>query len=67
MIPLTPSSRSNDFAATAISCDASSRRARPCEPLQQLVEQRRGLVGDKVRITNRVTYALKQYLPQALD
>jgi transposase len=35
--------------------------------LQQLVEQRRGLVGDKVRITNRVTYALKQYFPQALD
>jgi hypothetical protein len=35
--------------------------------LQQLVEQRRGLVGDKVRITNRVTYALKQYFPKALD
>jgi hypothetical protein len=32
--------------------------------LQQLVEQRRGLVGDKVRITNRVTYALKQYFPK---
>ncbi len=35
--------------------------------LQQLVEQRRALVGDKVRLTNRVTYALKQYFPQALD
>jgi transposase len=35
--------------------------------LQQLVEQRRGLVVDRVRITNRVTYALKQYFPQALD
>jgi transposase len=35
--------------------------------LQQLVEQRRGLVGDKVRLTNRLTYALKQYFPQALD
>jgi transposase len=35
--------------------------------LQQLVEQRRDLVGDKVRISNRVTYALKQYFPQALD
>ena len=32
--------------------------------LQQLVEQRRGLLGDKVRITNRVTYALKQYFPR---
>jgi len=35
--------------------------------LQQLVEQRRVLVGDKVRLTNRVTYALKQYFPHALD
>lgn len=35
--------------------------------LQQLVEQRRHLVGDKVRLTNRLTYALKQYFPQALD
>jgi len=35
--------------------------------LQQLVEQRRDLVGDKVRISNRVTYALKQYFPQTLD
>lgn len=35
--------------------------------LQQLVEQRRDLVGDKVRISNRVTYTLKQYFPQALD
>jgi transposase len=35
--------------------------------LQQLVEQRRGLVADKVRITNRLTNALKQYFPQVLD
>jgi transposase len=35
--------------------------------LQQLVEQRRGLVDDKVRITNRLSYALKQYFPQALQ
>ena len=35
--------------------------------LQQLVEQRRALVGDKVRLTNRLTYALKQYFPQALN
>lgn len=35
--------------------------------LQRLVEQRRGLVDDRVRITNRLTYALKQYFPQALQ
>jgi transposase len=35
--------------------------------LQQLVEQRRGVVADKVRITNRLTNALKQYFPQVLD
>jgi hypothetical protein len=34
--------------------------------LQQLVEQRRDLVDDKVRLSNRLTYALKQYFPQAL-
>jgi len=34
--------------------------------LQYLVEQRRRLVGDKGRITNRLIYALKQYFPQAL-
>ena len=35
--------------------------------LQYLVEQRRRLVGDKGRITNRLIYALKQYFPQALE
>ena len=35
--------------------------------LQTLVEQRRRLVGDKGRITNRLIYALKQYFPQALE
>jgi transposase len=35
--------------------------------LQQLVEQRRKLVNDRVRITNRLTYALKAYYPQALE
>lgn len=32
-----------------------------------LVEQRRQFVGDKVRVCNRLTASLKQYLPQALD
>ena len=35
--------------------------------LQRLVEQRRALVGDTTRITNRLTDALKQYFPQVLD
>lgn len=34
--------------------------------LAQLVEQRRRLVGDKVRLTNRLTSALKNYFPQVL-
>jgi transposase len=35
--------------------------------LQQLVEHRRRLVGDKVRITNRLTSTLKNYFPQVLQ
>jgi transposase len=35
--------------------------------LAQLVEHRRRLVGDKVRITNRLTSALKAYFPQVLQ
>lgn len=35
--------------------------------LQRLVEDRRTLVGDKVRLTNRITAALKSYFPQALQ
>lgn len=35
--------------------------------LTVLVEQRRGLVADIVRITNRLTTTLKQYYPQVLD
>ena len=34
--------------------------------LTSLVEQRRTLVNDRVRITNRLRYALKQYYPQTL-
>lgn len=39
----------------------------PMRTLLHLVEQRRRLVGDKTRFTNRLGYALKQYFPQALD
>ena len=35
--------------------------------LLSLVEQRRELVGDKTRLTNRLCDTLKQYYPQALD
>ena len=35
--------------------------------LQALVEQRRALVGDVGRLTNRITWALKQYFPQVLE
>ena len=35
--------------------------------LERLVEQRRRLVGDRNRITNRLTAALKQYFPEVLD
>jgi hypothetical protein len=34
--------------------------------LAQLVEHRRRVVGDKVRITNRLTSTLKNYCPQVL-
>jgi transposase len=35
--------------------------------LQFLVEQRRRLVGDRTRISNRLTALLKNYFPQVLD
>ena len=35
--------------------------------LERLVEQRRRLVGDRNRTTNRLTAALKQYYPEVLD
>ena len=47
---------------------------RPLQPqsvemrtLMTLVEQRRQLMNDRVRITNRLRNALKQYYPQALE
>ena len=39
----------------------------PMRMLRQLVEQRRTLVDDVRRLTNRITDALKQYFPQALE
>lgn len=49
-------------------------RFKPLQPqstsmrmLSSLVEQRRALVGDKIRTTNRLRVALKQYYPQMLE
>jgi transposase len=39
----------------------------PMRSLRHLVEARRTLVQDRVRITNRITAALKAYFPQVLD
>ena len=39
----------------------------PMRALTTLVEQRRNLVGDKTRITNRLCSTLKEYFPQTLD
>jgi transposase len=39
----------------------------PVRVLQRLVEQRRMLVDDVRRLTNRISDALKQYFPQVLD
>jgi transposase len=47
---------------TALHPQSAAMRA-----LQRLVEQRRTLVADKVRLTNRLTDALKQYFPQVLE
>jgi hypothetical protein len=35
--------------------------------LTTLIDQRRQLVGDRVRLINRLLSALKQYFPQTLD
>jgi transposase len=39
----------------------------PMRTLLHLVEQRRRVVGDKTRFTNRLRHVLKQYFPQTLD
>ena len=39
----------------------------PMRALQQLVEQRRRLVADRVRLSNRISNALKNYFPQPLQ
>lgn len=43
------------------------RQSAAMRTLQRLVEERRRLVQDRVRITNRITHALKSFFPQVVD
>ncbi len=73
----TPSRAKDDPSDAELALDLLLRhpdRFKPLAPqsvamraLATLVEQRRGLVNDRVRITNRLRNALKQYYPQALE
>ena len=73
----TPSQAKDDPTDAELQLDLLLRhrdKLKPLHPqgvamrtLQYLVEQRRRLVGDKGRITNRLIYALKQYFPQAVE
>ena len=73
----TPSGAKDDPTDAELALDLLCRhpqRLKPLAPqsaplraLQQLVEQRRRLVADRVRLTNRITGALKNYFPQPLQ
>jgi transposase len=73
----TPSGAKDDPSDAELALDLLCRhpeRLKPLAPqsaplraLQQLVEQRRRLVSDRVRLTNRITSALKNYFPQPLQ
>ena len=72
-----PSRAKDDPTDAELAVDLILRHPERFKPLQPqsmgmrklalLVEQRRQLVGDKIRITNRLRCALKQYYPQALE
>jgi transposase len=72
----TPSRAKDDPTDAALIVDLLQRypeRIQPLKPqspqmrtLMTLVEQRRQLVAEKVRVTNRARAALKQYYPQVL-
>lgn len=74
---LRPSRAKDDPVDAQLLLDLVSRHPEQFNPwtperpavraLASLVEQRRTLVADKVRYTNRLTAALKNYYPQALD
>ena len=73
----TPSRAKDDPTDAELALDLLLRhpdRFRPLVPqsvelraLASLVEQRRDLVNDRVRITNRLRSTLKQYFPQVLE
>jgi transposase len=73
----TPSGAKDDPTDAQIALDLLLRHRDKLKPLRregadmralrQLVEARRDLVQDRVRITNRLTYALKAYFPQVLQ
>ena len=74
---LTPSRAKDDPTDAELALDLLMRHPERFKALQpqsvemrtlvSLVEQRRHLVNDKVRITNRLRDALKQYYPQTLE
>ena len=73
----TPSRAKDDPTDAELALDLLVRHPERFAPLQpqsvamrtliSLTERRRELVNDKTRITNRLTYTLKQYYPQALQ
>ena len=73
----TPSGAKDDPSDAELALDLILRHADRFTPLQpqsvemrtlvSLVEQRRRLVNDRVRTTNRLRNTLKQYYPQALE
>jgi len=73
----TPSRAKDDPTDAQIAVELILRHPERFQPLRPqsvrmrtlatLVEQRRELVGDKIRITNRLRAALKQYYPQMLE
>jgi transposase len=72
-----PSRAKDDPTDAELALDLLLRHPERFAPLQaqsagmrallSLTEQRRELVDDKTRFTNRLTHTLKQYYPQALD
>jgi len=73
----TPSRAKDDPSDAELALDLILRHPEHFKPLKPqsvemrtlalLVEQRRTLVNDKIRLTNRLRCALKQYYPQALE
>ena len=73
----TPSGAKDDPTDAELACDFVQRhfdRFQPLTPdspemrtLQELVVYRRKCVGDRMRISNRIVSALKNYYPQVLD